>query len=60
MRKMTPMAKQFPQFFLRIPPGFFEMSDAEQEAAAMAMWRDAMMQLGKDPAADEKDENPSG
>ena len=48
MRKLN-MIKQFPRFFLHLPAGFFAMSYAEQESAAVAMWRDAMIQLGKDP-----------
>jgi len=43
------MIKQFPRFFLKVPEGFFEMPETEQKAAAVGMWRDAMVQLGKDP-----------
>jgi len=37
------------RFFLRLPEHYFEMTEADQKAAALAMWRAAMTQLGEDP-----------
>lgn len=36
------------RFFLRVPVGYDEMSEADQHGAVMAMWREAMVQLGGD------------
>jgi hypothetical protein len=43
------MADRDRRFFLRVPVGYHEMSEDEQKAAAVAMWRVAMVQMGKDP-----------
>ncbi len=37
------------RFFLRVPKHYLDMTQGEQEVAAMAMWRDTMTQLGEDP-----------
>jgi hypothetical protein len=34
---------------LRVPKHYLDMTQGEQEVAAMAMWRDTMTQLGEDP-----------
>ena len=36
------------RFLLRIPAGYFEMTEEEQQAATRAMWREAMVQMGED------------
>ena len=50
------------RFFLRVPVGYDQMSEAEQKAAAVAMWADAMVQMGEDPdrliSENPKDECP--
>ncbi len=43
------MVERGRRFFLKVPPGYVEMTEAEQKAAAVAMWADAMTQLGEDP-----------
>ncbi|MGO9963004.1 MAG: hypothetical protein ACLPUG_06190 [Acidimicrobiales bacterium] len=57
------MVEQSPRFFLRMPAGYFDMTEDEQQAAVMAMWCDAMVQIGEDPdklmsARMAQDENP--
>ena len=37
------------RFFVRIPAGFFTMTEDEQQAATRATWREAMVQMGEDP-----------
>jgi hypothetical protein len=37
------------RFFLKVPPGYVEMSADEQKVAAVAMWREVMAQMGEDP-----------
>jgi hypothetical protein len=37
------------RFFLKVPPGYFDMTEEEQQAATRTMWTDAMAQLGEDP-----------
>jgi hypothetical protein len=37
------------RFFLRIPLGYFEMTEDERKAAAVEMWSETMVQMGKDP-----------
>jgi hypothetical protein len=37
------------RFFLKVPPGYFEMSQDQQKVAAVAMWRGVMVQMGEDP-----------
>jgi hypothetical protein len=34
---------------LRIPAGYFMMTEDEQKAAAVVMWREVMTQLGENP-----------
>jgi hypothetical protein len=50
------------RFLLGIPAGYFEMSEDAQKAAAMAIWREAMAQMGEDPnkliSENAKDECP--
>jgi hypothetical protein len=48
MREGT-MSDQSPRFFLRIPAGYFMMTEDEQKAAAVVMWREVMTQLGENP-----------
>jgi hypothetical protein len=43
------MSNQNQRFLLRIPAGYHEMTEDEQKAAAVAMWREVMTQLGEDP-----------
>jgi hypothetical protein len=44
------MIEPFPRFFLKVPAGLFSRCPMPaQESAAAAMWRDAMVQFGKDP-----------
>ncbi len=43
------MADRDRPFFLRIPAGYFDMTEDEQKAAAVAMWREVMTQLGENP-----------
>jgi hypothetical protein len=46
--------------------GYFDMTEHERKAAAMAMWADAMRQMGRDPdmvvtdAVQTEDECPYG
>jgi hypothetical protein len=47
--EMTPMSDRNPRFLLRIPLDHDQVSEAEQKAAAVALWREAMVQLGEDP-----------
>ncbi len=42
------MADRARRFFLKVPPGYVEMTEDEQKAAAVAMWREVMTQLGED------------
>ena len=42
------MSNQNQRFLLRIPAGYHEMTEDEQKAAAVAMWREVMTQLGED------------
>ena len=35
-------------FLLRIPAGYFTMTEDERQAATRAMWADAMVQIGED------------
>jgi hypothetical protein len=52
------------RFFLRIPLVYFEMTGDERAAAAVEMWSETMVQMGKDPdrliseRATALDENP--
>jgi hypothetical protein len=48
MRKVT-MVDRDRRFFVRIPAGFFTMTEDEQQAATRAMWRETMVQMGEDP-----------
>ncbi len=43
------MVERDRRFFFKVPPGYHEMSEAEQKVAALEMWRDVMTQLGEDP-----------
>ena len=43
------MVERDRRFFLRIPEHYFDMTEDEQQAAARAMWRDAMIQVGENP-----------
>ncbi|MGO8723205.1 MAG: hypothetical protein ACLQRM_10795 [Acidimicrobiales bacterium] len=43
------MIEQGRPFFLRVPPGYVEMSVAEQEATLLELWRGVMGQLGENP-----------
>jgi hypothetical protein len=45
----TPMPNRDRRFFLRLPVGYFAMTEDEQQAATRAMWACAMTQLGEDP-----------
>ncbi len=53
------------RFFSKVPPGYFEMSQDQQEAAVRELWAAAMTQLGEDPAtlvserATAQDESPA-
>jgi hypothetical protein len=52
------------RFFLKVPPGYFELSQDQQESAARELWAEVMRQLGEDPdtlvseRATAHDENP--
>jgi hypothetical protein len=48
MREDT-MVERDRRFLLKVPPGYFEMTEEQQQAAAVAMWRAAMTRLGEDP-----------
>jgi hypothetical protein len=37
------------RFFLRIPEHYLDMTEADQKAAVLEMWRAAMIQMGEDP-----------
>ena len=43
------MADRGRRFFLKVPPGYVEMGEAEQKAALVDMWRATMTQLGENP-----------
>ena len=44
---MPPISRR--RFFLRIPLVYFEMTGDERAAAAVEMWSETMVQMGKDP-----------
>ena len=44
---MPPISRR--RFFLRVPLGYFEMTEDERKAAAVEMWSETMVQMGKDP-----------
>ena len=44
---MPPISRR--RFFLRIPLGYFEVTEDERKAAAVEMWSETMVQMGKDP-----------
>ena len=37
------------RFLLKVPPGYFDMTEGEQQVATRAMWREVMTQIGEDP-----------
>ena len=43
------LSDQAPRFFLRVPAGYFDMTEDEQQAATRAMWREVMTQIGANP-----------